>query len=74
MDRETLDLMERIQPCVAPPWRIPTENRIAEDKDTALREHDEIIKNRNHLIVYTDGSAINGKVGAAAVVPDLGTE
>jgi len=74
VDLETLESMERIRPWVAPPWRVPTKYRIAEDKDIALKEHDEIIKDPRLLIVYTDGSAINGKVGAAAVVPSLGIE
>lgn len=51
-----------------------TKYRIAEDKNTALKEHDEIVKDSRPLIVYTDGSAIGGKVGAAAVVLSLGIE
>jgi len=74
LDLETLESIEQIRPWVAPPWRMPTKYRIAEDKDIALKEHDEIVKNPELFIVYTDGSAINGKVGAAAVVPNLGIE
>lgn len=59
---------------VAPPRRVPTKYRIAEDKDTALKEHNEIVKDPRLFIVYTDRSVINGKVGAAAVVPNLGIE
>jgi len=51
-----------------------TKYRIAEDKNIALKEHDEIIKDSRLLIVYTDGSAINGKVGATAVVFSLRIE
>lgn len=51
---------------------MPTKYRIAKDKDIALKEHDEIVKNSKLFIVYTDDSAINGKVKAAAVVLNLG--
>ena len=71
---ETLNSMECIYPMMAPPWRIPSEFRIADNKDTALKEHDDIIKDPSQLVIYTDESAIEGKVGAAAVVPDLGVE
>ena len=74
LDLGTLESIERIRPWVAPPWRVPTKYRIAENKDIALKEHNEITKDTRLFIVYTDGSVINGKVGAAAVVLNLGIE
>jgi len=74
VDLETLESMKRIRPWVASLWRMLTKYRIAEDKNIALKEHDEIIKDSRLLIVYTDGSAINGKVGATAVVFSLRIE
>ena len=52
---------------VAPWWEPPTV-RIQRDKEAAIAAHDRILKdNREALAIYTDGSGINGNIGAAAV-------
>ncbi|KAJ5901429.1 reverse transcriptase [Penicillium tannophilum] len=54
---------------VRAPWHMPPEVHILE-RDAAVKTHSEISKNQNQgkLLIYTDGSGIEGKVGAAAVV------
>src|SRR5919205_407247 len=60
--------IETIELFIRPPWwtsRIQIQ--IAEDKDAAKQQHDDIItKTLNAFSIYTDGSGIEGKVGAAA--------
>lgn len=51
-----------------------TKYRIAEDKNTVLKKHDEIIKNSKLLIMYTNDSAINDKVETTTVVLSLRIE
>ncbi|KAJ5927721.1 reverse transcriptase [Penicillium verhagenii] len=64
--------LELIKPfAVSPWWRAPI-MRIAPDRETAIAEHDEILRARhypNAAIAYTDGSKLGdeGGVGAAAV-------
>jgi ribonuclease HI len=60
---------ETIEPYIRPPWWIPkVKIRIEETKEGAKDQHDEICDNPNALTVaiYTDGSGIENKVGAAA--------
>ncbi|KAJ5552062.1 reverse transcriptase [Penicillium frequentans] len=52
---------------VRAPWQAPPEVVILE-RDEAVKTHLEISKNQGKLLIYTDGSGIEGKVGAAAVV------
>jgi ribonuclease HI len=55
---------------VRAPWQAPPEVHILE-RDEAVKIHSEISakdQSQNQLIIYTDGSGIEGKVGAAAVV------
>ncbi|KAJ5481378.1 reverse transcriptase [Penicillium sp. IBT 31633x] len=65
--------LELIRPFAVPPWWQPPETRIAPDKDTAIKEHDLILRGTplygpNSAIAYTDGSKTeNGGVGASAV-------
>lgn len=56
----------------AAPWWIPPPTIIHKDKTTAKSAHQHLLKSQpqdENLIVYTDGSGINGKIGAAAVGP-----
>ncbi|KAJ5849228.1 hypothetical protein N7534_007917 [Penicillium rubens] len=65
--------LELIRPFAVPPWWQPPETRIAPDKDTAIKEHDLILRatplyGPNSAVAYTDGSKTeNGGVGASAV-------
>jgi ribonuclease HI len=63
--------IEKQVPIVAEPWWIPPNIRIAPDADTAVKEHDEVcqLERYTHMKVYTDGSDIQGRVGAAAWEP-----
>jgi ribonuclease HI len=72
LGRETVENLERKIPYMTAPWRQPTEVVIAEEIDLAKAAHDAMVQEPlGALIVYTDGSGINNKVGAAAVAPQL---
>jgi ribonuclease HI len=54
---------------VLPPWQAPPDVTI-EDRDVAVQHHNQILgkaPEERPLIMYTDGSGIESKVGAAAV-------
>jgi ribonuclease HI len=54
---------------VQAPWQAPPEVTI-EDRDIAVKSHDHILSKdprERPLILYTDGSGIEGKIGAAVV-------
>lgn len=55
---------------VLAPWQAPPEV-IIEDRETAVAFHEQIVvkaSNERPLIIYTDGSGIEGRVGAAVVI------
>lgn len=62
--------IERLQPFSAPPDWKPPKIRILKTKEAA-KKLAERTKNKGHTMIYTDGSGINKKVGAAAVSPDI---
>ena len=64
-----LDRLEKRQPHVVPPWWTPPFTRIAESPEVAVREHD--TTEPATLRIYTDGSGIDGHVGAAAITTKL---
>jgi hypothetical protein len=64
--------VEQQLPFAVPPWWEPPGIVIAKDKETAKAAHTSLTATRGHdLRVYTDGSGINGKIGAAAVAPEV---
>ena len=67
-----IENLERTIPFVTPPWWIPPLTEIAPSKHEAKISHDNIIRAHDpqkQLIIYTDGSGMNGKIGAAALIP-----
>lgn len=62
---------ESRQAFIQPPWQMAPEVIISERED-AIRCHDKIVGQQEHLlqlVLYTDGSGYQGDVGAAAVCP-----
>lgn len=60
--------IETIQPYPFPPWWIPPFTiKIEIDKKTARRMHDATRHTPDTICIYTDGSGIDGHIGAAAV-------
>ena len=68
-----LHQVESHLPVVAPPWWKPPSIQISAKAEDAVKEHDQVCRRTcaNDLIVYTDGSAIDGGVGGAAVVMNM---
>ncbi|KAF6782471.1 hypothetical protein CSOJ01_16001 [Colletotrichum sojae] len=69
MDKEqSVNKHERIPPYITPPWWRGPRVRIPESAEQAEKEHRRCLEqNTDAAHIYTDGSGINGQIGAAAV-------
>lgn len=57
---------------ITPPWWKGPTIHIREDAEKAESDHQrELESGRNTLLIYTDGSSIDGHTGAAAVCPRI---
>jgi ribonuclease HI len=56
-----------------PPWYEGPPIHIDVSAETATAAHDQLVSAPDHLAIYTDGSGIDQKIGAAAVCPQLAT-
>ena len=61
--------LEKVIPYVVPPWWRPPNITISGNSKDAKTSHDVILhtKEDTEMLIYTDGSGINNKIGAAAV-------
>jgi ribonuclease HI len=72
LERKTntsIDNLEIITPFAAPPWWIPPTTSIKSSKEIAEKAHKKLLEETNALVIYTGGSGINKKIGAAPVSP-----
>ena len=71
-----LEALEPMYTNTASPWWEPPETHIADTKDGAIRLHRarsrRMGKKTHYALIYTDGSEIQGQVGAAAWCPKAG--
>ncbi|KAI3053336.1 hypothetical protein CBS147353_11489 [Aspergillus niger] len=70
LGRTSLDGLESIQPFIAAPYWMPPEIIIDENAERAMEQHEATTgQGQSVTAVYTNGSGIKGRVGAAAVCP-----
>ncbi|OQV10369.1 hypothetical protein CLAIMM_14382 [Cladophialophora immunda] len=60
--------LEHRQPYIVTPWWKPPSVFIASTPEEAISQHNSLCVDTDTTCVYTDGSGINGHVGAAAVI------
>lgn len=68
----SIDQLEKKLPYIIPPWWKSPHACIKPSKEQAKLHHQQILEGQNHLndaLFYTDGSGINGQIGAASVLP-----
>jgi len=64
--------METMHPYLHPPWWIPNATMdISSNKKEAKQRHDETMQDPDTICIYTDGSGIDGQIGAAAFCPTV---
>ena len=67
-----LTAIETINPFVRPPWWTSSiATHVESTKEAAKRYHDEMTYQPNTVCIYTDGSGIDGAIGAAAYSPTV---
>lgn len=66
-----LNQLETITPHQLPPWYQGPAIYIDVSAETASAAHNQLISSPDHLAIYSDGSGIQQKIGAAAVCPQL---
>lgn len=66
--------LESKTPFIVPPWWNGVKTVIARTKEQAIKDHDDVTSydSFSTMTCYTDGSAHNGRVGAAYVAQGLG--
>lgn len=65
-----IQTQERIGPFVTPPWWQGPQIYIEETADKARKKHLDLMRQETAALhIYTDGSGINGQIGAAVVCP-----
>jgi hypothetical protein len=72
LHQDYIGSFKQVVPFVVPPWWKPPEVRIAPTKEQAIKEHDLITlySGPGTMNIYTDGSGLDGAIGAAAVMYD----
>ena len=66
----TIERQEIILPYLTPPWWQGPKTYIEASTEQATKKHQEQTANtQDYLHIYTDGSGINGEIGAAATSP-----
>jgi ribonuclease HI len=68
LEGKRLENLESIKPFIAAPYWTPPEVIIDSNAEMAIEQHGKVAK-QPVTALYTDGSGINGRVGAAAVCP-----
>jgi hypothetical protein len=70
--------IEIIRPEIICPWTELLKIYITKGTEVGKLEHNHIAQeardNPGHVLAYTDGSKINGEVGASACIPELGAK
>ncbi|RMZ90276.1 hypothetical protein DV736_g2490, partial [Chaetothyriales sp. CBS 134916] len=60
--------LEHRQPYIVTPWWKPPSVVVANTPEDAISQHNSVCMRTDITCIYTDGSGINGHVGAAAVI------
>jgi ribonuclease HI/exonuclease III len=68
---QDLTRQEPIPPFITPPWQPGPKIHIDKNDETARERHDRETATGQDLSIYTDGSGIDNKIGAAAVCPHM---
>ncbi len=74
LNKDELDRIETRQPFVCAPWERNIDTEVAMDELSALITHERLLVQEPSLFYYTDGSGIDGHVGASAVSPFTGAK